>query len=206
MLPKCWVLSMDMFFSPGILEIEECSAGLHEFLLLCSPLFFSVSSSVLHWKSQMNANPGISALGTCCQRAGLFWSFSAGFTRIFVGLLIQSSFRLHKKLFLRWLFGRFSGYRICSGETSFDSKNCFSYGWIPLLGQAEHSHQCLLYFCDTVMLSAASLREISVSVEVSQILSLLWSNFAHCFSDNFCPVTIYYSSWLSQCIWDLSYL
>lgn len=120
--------------------------------------------SVLHWKSQIDANPGISALATCCQRAGLFWRFSSGFTRIFVGLLIQSSFRLHKKLFLRWLFGRFSEYHVCSGETSFDSKNCFSYGWIPLLGQTKHSHQCLPYFCDSVMLRAASLRDLFVPV------------------------------------------
>lgn len=154
-LPRCWVLSMGMIFAPGIPETEECKYRSAGVLLLCSPLLYSMSSSVLHCKSQIDANAGISALATCCQRAGLFWRFSAGFTRIFVGLLIQSSFKLHKKLFLRCLFGRFSEYHVCSGETSFDSKNCFSYGWILLLGQAKQSHQCLPYFCDSVMLRAS---------------------------------------------------
>lgn len=140
-------------------------------LFLCSLLFYSTSSSVLHWKSQIDANPGISALAARCQRADLFWSFSAGFTRIFVGLLTQSSFRVHKNLLLHWLFGRFSGYHVFSGETYFDSKNRFSYGWIPLLGQTTHSHQCLLCFCDSVMLRAASLTDLCFSLDQSNVVT-----------------------------------
>lgn len=49
----------------------------------------------------------------------------------FCGLLAQSSFRLAKKLFLRWLFGRLSRYQVCSEGTTFDLKNCFSHVWIP---------------------------------------------------------------------------
>lgn len=69
----------------GFLKVKNIEYGYRWVLLLCSPLFSPLSSSFLHLKSQTGPSAGISVLAPCCQRAGLFFGFSAGFMRIFVG-------------------------------------------------------------------------------------------------------------------------
>lgn len=131
--------------------------------LLCS-LFFSMSSSVLHWKSQIDANPGISALATCCQRAGLFSSFSAGFTRIFVGLLIQSSFYTKNFSYIDFLAGSL-GIMFVLEKHLLIQRIASRMGGFPFWDKLNTAISVSLsYFYDTVMLRAASLRDLFVSV------------------------------------------
>jgi len=123
-----------MFFGPGILQTEEYKVRVYvrSVAVFSSALPSEFFIPALEKPNRCQCrNFSISCL---LSKGRSVLKFSCWVQKDFCGLLAQSSFRLAKKLFLRRFFGKLSGYHVCSEETSLDSKNCLSRGWIPLLG------------------------------------------------------------------------